>query len=124
MEIDKRELILLVNEITSEIDVKKAVKDDGSKGRGIGTSQFRDMASICKSAESFEEVKLLLRYKMAKDNKRSSWRQNISGTTFGDVLLGKIDNIYNVYGDEKCLAALSLFFGYLYQSARLWKAEF
>ena len=133
--IDKKKLIEYCNDIKNSVDVASTIKNDGSNGKGVGTNQFRELATVCKSCETFEEIELLIKYKIAKDTKTkdkktgiwdySSWRytgkRNLS---IGSAVLDKIKNIRNDYKDDKTmLEALSLFFGYLYQSARVWKSE-
>ena len=124
MPINKKELISYCEEIKKEIDVYKAIKDsDNTKENGVGTSQFRDLASICKTCDTYDEILLLIKYKIAKDDKNISWRQRIGGKEFGTVVLSKIEKIRNQYDDNEVLTAISLFFGYLYQSSKIWRSE-
>lgn len=131
MTIDKKDLIEKVDSIKSEIDVTKAIKDDENKNdktKGVGTNQFRELASTCKACDTYDEVKLLVQYKTAKaKEKRNSWSiASDNHKMFGSIVVEKMDQIKDIYksdGDETVLHALSLFFGYLYQSARVWKME-
>lgn len=124
MEIDKKKLIEYCNDIKKSVDVKTTIKNDNSRGKGVGTNQFRELASVCKSGETFEEIELLIKYKIAKDDKCDSWRFEVGGKTLGKAVLNEVSKIRNDYADdETVLKALSLFFGYLYQSARVWKSE-
>lgn len=128
MDIDKKQLIGFVNEIGKNIDPAKAIKNDldrNDKSIGVGTNQFRNLASMCKNSEIYEEIELLVKYKIAKDKSGFGWK-TISGKgkkQFGKVVLNEMRKIRAAYDDETVLQALSLFFGYLYQSSRVWKDE-
>lgn len=126
MQIDKKWLIALVNEVKNEIDVEIAIKDDekNEKNKGVGTNQFRTLASLCLSAETYDEIKLLVQYKTAKAHKFESWKTSKDGKIFGKVIIDKMEKIKNKYKEDTVvLEAMRLFFGYLYQSARVWKND-
>ena len=140
MTIDKKDLIEKVNSIKSEIDVSKVIKDDDNsndRNYGVGTNQFRDLASTSKACDTYDELRLLVQYKTAKSEMKknkdtqkmvpTAWKiKGYSGKMFGQIIIGKMDDIAKEYekeGTESLLTALSLFFGYLYQSARVWKME-
>lgn len=141
MQIDKKWLIALVNEVKDEIDVESAIKDDEKEeknenykknkkdkkdeNKGVGTNQFRTLASLCLVAETYDEIKLLVQYKTAKAHKFESWRISKDGKkNFGNVIIDKMEKIKNKYKEDTVvLEAMRLFFGYLYQSARVWKYD-
>ena len=70
MQIDKKWLIALVNEVKNEINPEEAIQDEENKNdknkNGVGTNQFRSLASLCAVAETYDEIKLLIQYKIAK----------------------------------------------------------
>ena len=121
--IDKKKLIEYCNDIKKSVDVASMIKNDNSRGRGVGTNQFRELAAVCRNCDTFEEVELLIRYKIAKDDKGESWRFQVDGKTLGKAVLDAINKIRKDYDDDMVLKALNLFFGYLYQSARVWNSE-
>lgn len=138
MQIDKKWLIALVNEVKNEINPEEAIQDEENKNdrnkNGVGTNQFRSLASLCAVAETYDEIKLLIQYKIAKVindrdkktkvEKPKSWKIEKNGKRFGDVIIEKLEKIKNEYKEDTVvLEAIRLFFGYLYQSARVWRNE-
>lgn len=138
MQIDKKWLIALVNEVKNEINPEEAIQDEENKNdknkNGVGTNQFRSLASLCAVAETYDEIKLLIQYKIAKVindrdkktkvEKLKSWKIEKNGKRFGDVIIEKLEKIKKEYKEDTVvLEAIRLFFGYLYQSARVWRNE-
>ena len=128
MQIDKKWLIALVNEVKNEINPEEAIQDEENKNdrhkNGVGTNQFRSLAALCSNAENYDEIKLLVQYKTAKIKKIESWKIEKNGKRFGDVIIEKLEKIKKEYKEDTVvLEAIRLFFGYLYQSARVWRNE-
>ena len=135
MNITKKQLIELVNDIRGKIDLSviDSEKSGGaSTSKELGTNQFRSLADACRAAETYDEIRLLIQYKTAKDDKdkRSgmgkSWsREYKNYGTIGDVIISELDKIQDLCGGDgrETLEAMRLFFGYLYQSARVWSLE-
>lgn len=135
MNITKKQLIELVNDIHGKIDLKviKSAKSGGtSTSKELGTNQFRSLADACRAAETYDEIRLLIQYKTAKDDKDKksgmgkSWsREYKNYGTIGDVVISELDKIRDICGGDgrETLEAMRLFFGYLYQSARVWSLE-
>ena len=118
--IDKKQLIEYCYTMK---DFSCAIKNDNSKGNGVEISQFRELAIACKSCDTFEEAQLLVKYKIATDHNYTSWGFDIGdGKTIGKAVLDKISRIRSDYDDDAVLNALSLFFGYLFRSAVIWKS--
>lgn len=104
---NKRELIELVNDLFKNTEIKVG---DG-KGR-IGSTQFRSMADICRKAECFDEIKLLIEYKTAKKN---GWEQEIRNhESCGEVINKTIQKIKDNSEEKNVLKNIISFFGYLY----------
>ena len=128
MQIDKKWLIALVNEVKNEINPEEAIQDEENKNdrnkNGVGTNQFRSLAALCSNAENYDEIKLLVQYKTAKIKKIESWKIEKNGKRFGDVIIEKSEKIKKEYKEDTVvLEAIRLFFGYLNQSARVWRNE-
>ena len=124
----KEEIIRAVSEIAVKIDesnrselfAKETSKNDNKK---IGSNQFRDIASLCRSAECYEEIELLIRYNMAKCDNNKSWKYVCSnGKAFGELILDGMKTIREK-DKEEVLKNLELYFGYFYWQARIWAAE-
>lgn len=123
--IDRKALIGYVESIGEKIDKVKAIKDDEVKddSKGVGTNQFRNLANVCRGCDVYEEVKLLVKYKIAKEKPNQSWKIEKNGKSIGAVVLEYMDVVRRHYDDDTVMEALSLFFGYMYQYARVWRAE-
>lgn len=127
----KKDIIALVNEIGSCISKEERsllfVKEGTSgNNKKIGCNQFRDIASLCKSAECYEEIEMLIRYNMAKCKNGESWMFNCGNKKlFGEIVLGNMSKINNaeIKNDTEVLKSLELYFGYLYWQSRIWTAE-
>ena len=97
--------------------------ENNKDNRKIGCNQFRDIAILCKGAECYEEIEMLIRYNMSKCKGGESWMFDCGGgTLFGSIVLECMDDIYNT-DKKKCMEDLELFFGYLYWQSRIWAAE-
>lgn len=95
-----------------------------------GNNQYRELANICLNAECFEEIELLIMYKEAKTVNGISWSKSYKNKNLAKIILecmkiikDKSTDENNNYNDEVCRNNLSLFFGYLYWSARVWSAD-
>lgn len=124
-EINKKRLIQLVNELGDQIDKREAIKDEDNKDRnnGVGTNQFRELAALSKRSDTFDELYLLVQYKIAKAGEDREWNSRSNGgKSIGAIILEQMKKVEAEYGED-VMEALSLFFGYLYQSARVWRAE-
>lgn len=89
----------------------------------VGTSQLRTLASECKAAQCCDEIDLLIKYKAAKS---AEWRELINNKPFYEHILDQCDKIRRKVGSDneaEALYMMSLFFGYLYQFARVWRVE-
>ena len=124
----KQELIGIVTGIGKRIEpakrgelfVKESARGDNRK---IGCNQFRDISALCRGAECYEEIEMLIRYSMSKCNSGASWMFDCGGgTMFGSIILECMEDIYNT-DKKKCTEDLELFFGYLYWQSRIWAAE-
>ena len=66
----------------------------------------------------------MVQYKTAKIKKIESWKIEKNGKRFGDVIIEKLEKIKKEYKEDTVvLEAIRLFFGYLYQSTRVWRNE-
>lgn len=133
----KIELIKLIEKNENRIDKSVFVNENEGK-RDLGTSQFRELAGICASAECFEEIKLLIEYNIAKNtvkdkNKKSdkvyknSWakEKEQDGVSIGKVIIECMEDVQkkskeSKESEEELMKNLSLFFGYMYWKARIW----
>ncbi len=94
-------------------------KENGTN-RKIGSNQFRSIAAACRQAESFEELELMIAYSIAKAGDRQSWKTICANNeTFGALVLKAMQQVRAI-DEEKALAHLELFFGYLYWQVRVW----
>ena len=121
----KKEIIDLVKEIGSDIGNKKRSLFSENENSGkIGNNQFRELASICHSAECYEEIELLIKYNTAKsikNNNDESWAVFCENKRFGNIVIEKMKKIHEFEKeDEEVLKSLEAFFGYLYWQARIW----
>lgn len=115
----KQEIIQVVNNMMNNIDTTVFQVEEQGK-EGIGSNQFREFASICRDAECYEEVELLVQYNRAKDSKNSSWgRKMKNGKNLAECIVAGMQDIKGRSGDT-CLSDLCLFFGYMYWNARIF----
>ncbi|MFD3157097.1 hypothetical protein ACFIJ5_09585 [Haloimpatiens sp. FM7330] len=126
---NKKEIIELVEEVASINNFCEIIENKDNKSRNskkIGTSQFRDIANMCKNADCSEEIKLLIQYKTTKGN---GWNNKIpnknNGKKFGNIIVDYIEKIEVKFDkDEKSkLDAISKFFGYLFWKAKVVKSK-
>lgn len=123
---DKKELIGYVREIAASTSLKDTLtENEGNRSGGrdskLGKSQFRTMAELCEKAKFYEEIKLMVEYKIAKGN---GWNSQIKGDqTCGEVILDYMERIRR--NSNKCdlLKNLRYFFGYLYWMATVLVEE-
>lgn len=70
MQIDKKWLIALVNEVKNEINPEEAIQDEENKNdrnkNGVGTNQFRSLAALCSNAENYDEINFWYSIKLLK----------------------------------------------------------
>lgn len=132
---NKKDIIQIIKEAEPKIDKIIFNSDDNSKN-GIGCNQFRELADICRSAECYEEVELLVRYNEAKDRPKQNFKDKAprhgsswdclmkdGRTTFAGIVISCMEKIKAQSEGNSCLENLSLFFGYFYWNARIWAAE-
>lgn len=132
---EKKQIIEIINRVVPEINTKIFTDDtsNNSNKKGIGSNQFRELAGICRHAECYEEIEMLIRYNEAKalgekkrDLKLCSWASLMKDgkTSFASISVKCMREIRSASdNDEQCLHDLSLFFGYFYWNARVWSAE-
>ena len=130
----KQDIIRIVCEIESGINpndrsrlfAKETEKNDNNdnndNNESIGSGQFRDIAMLCRSAECYEEMEMLIRYNMAKCNSGQSWMFNCGKKCFGDMVIDGMEKIKEA-DEANTLANLELYFGYLYWKARILAAK-
>lgn len=118
----KIELIKLIKENENRIDT--SVFDDDKNGNKLGTSQFRELAGICASAECYEEIELLIEYNIAKNTVKykNSWAKEKYGVSVGRVIIDCMEEVKDKSKSD-VMKNLSLFFGYMYWKARIWATE-
>lgn len=127
----KQEIIEIINNAVPRID--KNIFGETGKNM-IGSNQFRELAALCRHAECFEEIEMLIRYNESKaisENKgqieRNSWAALMKSEkeSFADIVVECMNSIKEASGDDEtqCLKNLSLFFGYFYWNARIWAVE-
>lgn len=134
----KQEIIEIISNAVPRID--KSIFGETEKNNKIGSNQFRELAALCRHAECYEEIELLIRYneskaiveewdKETKKNKvvRTSWASKKEGekSSLADIVVECMKEIKEESGDDEtqCLKNLSLFFGYFYWNARIWASE-
>ena len=123
----KQDIIEIVSEIEAGISpndrsrlfTKETARNDN---KSIGSNQFRDIAMLCRSAECYEEMEMLIRYNMAKCNPGQSWMFNCGKKCFGDMVIDGMAKI-KAADEANVLANLELYFGYLYWKARILAAK-
>ena len=133
----KQEIIKIISNAVPRID--KNIFGETGKNM-IGSNQFRELAALCRHAECFDEIKLLIQYneakaivekwdKETKKNKvvRTSWASKKEGekSSLADIVVECMNSIKEASGDDEtqCMQNLSLFFGYFYWNARIWTAQ-
>ncbi len=127
----KQEIIKVINNAVPKID--KNIFGENNK-KMIGSNQFRELAALCRHAECYEEIELLIRYNESKaiEEKKdkvelNSWAAPMISKkeSFADIVIDCMKEIKEESGDDEteCLKNLSLFFGYFYWNARIWAAE-
>lgn len=123
---DKKELIGYVREIAASTSLKDVLTENegnrsGGRGSLLGKSQFRTMAELCEKAKFYEEIKLMVEYKIAKGN---GWDSKIKGNqTCGEVILDYMERIRRNSNECDLLNNLKYFFGYLYWMATVLVEE-
>ncbi|WP_310603142.1 hypothetical protein [Anaerosporobacter sp.] len=117
---DKKRILKLAESI--EKNLRKIRSSKNFKDKDIGNSQFHALSVACKSAECVEEIKLIIKFKAAKNE--GTWGKNIYDKTFADKVLEKVEIICRNDKEENTrLESLSLFFGYLYWSSKIIASE-
>lgn len=121
----KQDLIKIVIESKVKIgenNISKVFND-----RALGTSQFREIATLCNNndVQCYDEIELLIKYNMAKDTYSNSWAFKCGSQKLGDIIVDCMRKIRenNSYDDENTLKDLSLFFGYLFWQTKVWIME-
>ncbi len=111
------------NDIGKNIIPYLFTKDSNDKKGKIGSNQFRDIASICRQAESYAELELMIKYNIAKAEDKSSWKMKCyNKKTFGENILEAMKKVKAI-DKEHVLENLELFFGYYYWQARIWAKD-
>lgn len=142
---NKKEIINLVKEFSKmehftdcikedddEFGKKREIKLNNEKSDGkfkfkIGTSQFREIANLCKRAECVDEIKLFIKYKISKGN---GWNNPVSNNEnhktkdFGEWVVEYIEKIEKSesQNEKEKLVYISEFFGYLFWQAKVTKS--
>ncbi len=124
----KKQILDIVAAMETQIGIEKlsGLLSGESKGEGdqIGCNQFREIAALCRQAESCEEIKLMIQYNIAKAKNNVSWKYRCSnGKRFGDIVLSSMDKVIAIKEGE-VLENLELYFGYLYWQARVWADQY
>lgn len=107
-----------VNKLKSNINNK----NDSEKYKiKIGTSQFKDIANLCKKAECTDEIKLFIKYKISKGN---GWNNQIGNKKFGELIINYIEKFEQneCENEREKLVYISEFFGYLFWQAKVTKS--
>lgn len=124
---DKKEIITIIKNIEPELDKEVFIGEErpGKSSEGIGCNQFRELAGICRRAECYDEVELLVLYNKSKAKPGNSWNRVMKGgkKTLADIIVSCMRTIREQSDDDNVLNELSLFFGYLYWNSRIWAAE-
>ncbi len=121
----KQDIIdIIKNEITPSNDEKSVFSSKDSYRDKIGSTQFHELAVLCKQAECYEEVELLVRYSESKCETGKSWSHKYKSGTLADTVIKGMEEVKkSSENDKSCVKNLSYFFGYLYRFARIWAAE-
>lgn len=113
----KKELLKMIEKLGDNKNFWKRVQAETSFSNRevkIGSSNIRSVSNICENADCYEELKLYIEYKIAKDN---GWNSSFDGKrSFGQVVLEDMDKIYkdSNCNDREALKRIGLYFGYLY----------
>lgn len=119
----RKEVINVVNDVKSKLDTSVFSEEEGKKGK-IGCNQFRELSSICRVAECYSEIELLVKYNEAKAQPGSSWGKNMKNNqTLAWCVIEGMEKIRSASDDEDCMNNLCLYFGYMYWYARIFAAE-
>lgn len=123
----KQEIIKMVASMKEEIGNKNInqIFDDKSPNK-LGTSQFRELATLCnnKDVQCYDEIELLVKYNIAKDTYGNSWAYKCNNQKVGDIIVNHMIQVKNAnQNDENTLKDLSLFFGYLFWQSKVWIME-
>lgn len=124
---DKKEIITIIKNIEPELDKKVFIGEErpGKSSEGIGSNQFRELAGICRRAECYDEVELLVLYNKSKAKQGNSWNRAMKDVkkTLADIIVSCMRTIREQSDEDNVLNELSLFFGYFYWNSRIWAAE-
>lgn len=114
----KEKILEYVEQISNKPGFAKIHAADKGSNEKIGTNQYRELASIAKSADCYKEIELFVRYKQSRGN---GWDSKIdNGRQYGDIIVEYMNKIKEDVGEEPfLLEAISMFFGYLY-----WKCSY
>ncbi len=122
-----KEIIEIIDKDFKPYVSKSVFSNDNEtvKSPKIGNNQFRELANICKTAQCYEEIELLVEYNTAKAENAKSWKNEYNGKKLGDVVVEcmRIIKSKSENDDKHILINLSQFFGYLYWNARVWSDE-
>ena len=75
----KKEIIEIVDKVIVNLNTEVFAEDENNKSK-IGCNQFRELSSLCRNAECYSEIELLVRYNEAKAQDNSSWKKKMSLT--------------------------------------------
>ena len=119
----KKQILDIVAAMETQIGTEKLPgllsRESRGEGNQIGCNQFREIAALCRQAESCEEIKLMIQYNIAKSKDDISWKYKCSnGKRFGDIVLSSMDKVIAI--NDEVLENMELYFGYLYWQARVW----
>lgn len=121
----KGDIITLIEKREGDID--KSIFNTTHKG--LGSNQFRELASICLQTDVYQEVELLIQYNISKDksenqNECKSWAVAKDGhPSIGEIVIDCMNNIKDKSTEDDLMKNLSLFFGYMYWKARIWSSQ-
>ncbi len=115
----KQDIIKVVTNTINMIDTTVFNGEEQGKD-GIGSNQFRELASICRNADCYEEIELLVQYNEAKDNGKSWSKRMKNGKTLAQCITSGMEEIKKCSDDDSCLDNLCLYFGYFYWNARIY----
>lgn len=121
----KGDIITLIEKREGDID--KSIFNTTDKG--LGSNQFRELASICLQTDVYQEVELLIQYNISKDksenqNECKSWAVAKDGhPSIGEIVIDCMNKIKDKSTEDNLMKNLSLFFGYMYWKARIWSSQ-
>ena len=120
----KEKIIKIVNDVKSNLDTDIFAGENNTDNSRIGCNQFRELASICRRAECFEELELLVKYNESKAKPGESWNKKMkNGKTLAACIIDGMNSIRSESSDSECLENLRLYVGYFYWNARIYAAE-